>query len=64
MCAHRFSVQDGIAVVPKASSEQHLADNLQVFDFALDAAQHAALAALAREPGGGRYFDWDPTSVA
>ena len=60
---HRFSVQDGIAAIPKASSEQHLADNLQVFDFSLDATQHAALGALSQEPGGGRYFDWDPTSV-
>ena len=57
-------MQDGIAAVPKASSEQHLADNLRVFDFELDAAQHAAIGALSQEPGGGRYFDWDPTSVS
>ena len=61
---HRFSVQDDIAVIPKASSEQHLSDNLQVFDFELDEAQRASLFALAQEPGNGRYFDWDPTYVS
>ena len=64
VCIRRFSVQDGIAVIPKSSSEPHLVENLQVFDFSLDALQHAALAALSNELGGGQYFDWDPTSIA
>ena len=64
VCLHRFWVQDGIAVIPKSSSEPHLVENLYVFDFALDASQHAAVAAFSNKLGGGQYFDWDSTSIA
>ena len=39
--------QPGVAAIPKASSEPNLRANLDVFDFALDAEDLEALAALA-----------------
>jgi 2,5-diketo-D-gluconate reductase B len=43
--------QPGVAAIPKASSEEHLRRNLEVFDFALD---DADLAELNRLPGNTR----------
>jgi 2,5-diketo-D-gluconate reductase B len=39
--------EDGVAVIPKASSEAHLKANLELFDFTLDDADRAALQELA-----------------
>ena len=38
--------QDGVSAIPKATREPHLRANLEVFDFALEARDLAALAAL------------------
>lgn len=42
----RWLTQKGIVVIPKASSEGHLRDNLSSFDFALDQAALTAIDAL------------------
>ena len=39
--------QDGVAAIPKASSERHLRANFEVFDFSLDADDLRAITALA-----------------
>ena len=51
--------QDGVAAIPKAASSEHLRSNLEVFDFALDGDD---LAAIDRLPGDGRQIDpgWAP----
>jgi 2,5-diketo-D-gluconate reductase B len=38
--------QDGVAAIPKAAGEKHLRENLEIFDFTLDAADLKLLAAL------------------
>jgi 2,5-diketo-D-gluconate reductase A len=50
----RWHVQQGLAVVPKASRPERLRANLDVFDFALDADDMTAIAGLAtgRRVGG------------
>lgn len=42
----RWHVQQGLVPIPKASSREHLAENLAVFDFALEDSEIAALSAL------------------
>lgn len=42
----RWHVQQGLVPIPKASSRQHLAENLAVFDFALEETEIADLSAL------------------
>lgn len=44
----RWHVQRGFVPVPKSSDPQRLAQNLAIFDFALDEAEMAALSALDR----------------
>ncbi len=39
--------QDGVSAIPKASQDKNLRANLAIFDFALDDADRAAIAALA-----------------
>ncbi len=39
----RWLIQKGIPVIPKASSEEHLRENLQIFDFALEPEEMAAI---------------------
>ena len=56
--------QDGVAAIPKASGRAHLAANLAVCDFALSAADRAAIDALRDgyrvvDPAGWAP-DWDP----
>jgi diketogulonate reductase-like aldo/keto reductase len=52
----RYLVQQGIAVIPRSSKVERLAENIAVFDFELSAAEMAAIAGLARP--GGRIVDW------
>ena len=52
----RFLVQQGIAVIPRTSKAEHLAENFAVFDFELSAAEMTEIAGLARR--GGRIVDW------
>ncbi|MFZ3454574.1 aldo/keto reductase [Arthrobacter sp. 7Tela_A1] len=42
----RWHVQQGLVPIPKASSREHLEENLAVFDFALEEAEIADLSAL------------------
>ena len=46
--------QPGIAAIPKSSQRAHLAENLAVFDFALDDVDMKALSGLARRFLNGR----------
>lgn len=43
--------QDGVAAIPRSSREAHAKANLEIFDFALSAAEMTEIASLAR-PGG------------
>ncbi len=45
----RWILQHGVVVIPKASSEKHLADNMGIFDFELSAEEMKAIDAM----GGG-----------
>ena len=49
----RWLVQQGVAAIPRSSSEVHAKANLEIFDFALSDAEMAEIAALAH-PGGRR----------
>ena len=53
--ALRFLVEQGISVIPKASSRPHLQENLAVLDFSLDGQDMASLRALDR---GRTLFGW------
>ncbi len=59
----RYLVQQGIAVIPRTTKVERLAENAAIFDFALTADQMAEIAALARsnrrivDMAGGP--DWD-----
>lgn len=50
----RWQLQTGFSAVPGSSNEEHIAENLDIFDFTLDADD---LAALARANSGKRVFD-------
>ncbi len=56
--------QDSVAAIPRSGSPERIAQNLQVFDFALDEAEMAAIGALRGR--GYRICDfefsptWDP----
>ena len=52
----RYLVQQEIAVIPRTSKEQRLAENAAIFDFALSAAEMTDIAGLARRDG--RVVDW------
>lgn len=47
----RWHLQQGIIAVPKSATPARIAENIQVADFTLDAAEMAQLAALARPEG-------------
>lgn len=47
----RWHVQLGLLVIPKSVNPQRIAQNLDVFDFELDAAEMAAVASLDAEDG-------------
>ncbi|MGX5697194.1 aldo/keto reductase [Agromyces soli] len=55
----RWHIQHGTVVIPKASSPGRLRENLDVFGFALDAADLAAIAALESGERTGRDPDLD-----
>lgn len=58
--ALRWLVQQGIVVVPRTARVERLAENLEIFDFALTEAEMAAIGGLARP--GTRVVDpsWAP----
>lgn len=47
----RWHLQQGVAAVPRSGSPAHIRDNIGVFDFALSAADMAAISALRRRDG-------------
>jgi 2,5-diketo-D-gluconate reductase B len=52
----RYLVQQDIVVIPRTSKEKRLAENADVFDFTLSAAEMKEIAGLARRDG--RVVDW------
>src|SRR5438445_1436028 len=52
----RFLVQQGIAVIPRTSRVERLAENFAIFDFVLSEAEMAEIGQLAHR--GGRMIDW------
>ena len=49
----RWHVQQGLVVIPKSSSRERLAQNLDVFTFELSAADLASIATLSQGPDAG-----------
>jgi 2,5-diketo-D-gluconate reductase B len=49
--ALRWLMQQGVAAIPRSSKTQRIADNLKVFDFALDDDEMARIASLKRPDG-------------
>jgi 2,5-diketo-D-gluconate reductase B len=43
--------QEGVAAIPKSSSEKHIRENFEIFDFKLDDSEMKQIAALARPDG-------------
>jgi diketogulonate reductase-like aldo/keto reductase len=62
--ALRWSIQQGVAPIPRSSNRQRIAENLAVFDFTLSDDEMARIVALARRDGrianpAGRAPAWD-----
>jgi diketogulonate reductase-like aldo/keto reductase len=55
----RWSIQHGNVVLPKSTRRERIAENIAVFDFALDAAQMAQLDGLE----AGLATGWDPSDA-
>ncbi len=55
----RWSLQRGLVVIPKSSRRERIAENANVFDFALEPAEMEALDGLDED----LHTDWDPTDV-
>lgn len=53
--ALRYLVQNGIPVIPKSSTEEHMRENLDIFDFSLDDSELAEIAGLDT---GKSAFGW------
>lgn len=58
--ALRWLIQQGVAAIPKAGSEKHLQDNINIFDFALTNGEMAQIHALARPDGRMINPAWAP----
>ena len=62
----RWALEKGVAVIPKASSEQRVAMNAELHGFALSAEELAALdagAGMVHENVSDASFEWDAESV-
>ena len=60
--ALRFLIQSGVAVIPKSSRKERMAENFEVFDFVLDAEDLDAIRAL--DQGVSLFFShYDPEFV-
>ena len=55
----RWMIDRGIVPLPKSTHRERMAQNLDVFDFTLDKADHAAIAAM----DGGHPIVWDHASL-
>ncbi|MDQ0729786.1 aldo/keto reductase [Arthrobacter sp. B1I2] len=53
----RWHVQNGLVTIPKTASPERMAENLDVFDFALDPQDLAELSILDEGPGAGNDSD-------
>ena len=53
----RWHVQNGLVTIPKTASPERMAENLDVFDFALDPQDLAELSVLDEGPGAGNDSD-------
>jgi 2,5-diketo-D-gluconate reductase A len=53
----RWHIQNGLVTIPKTASPERMAENLDVFDFALDPQDLAELAILDEGPGAGNDSD-------
>ena len=59
----RWLIQRGVVVIPKTVSPARMAQNLDVFDFALTPEEMAQIATL--DAGGSQFFDHrDPAIVS
>ena len=56
----RWLVQQNAIVIPRTSKVQRLSENMAIFDFALDAAEMAEIAALAKPTGRVVSVGWAP----
>lgn len=54
--ALRWATQKDVLVIPKATGDRHLRENLEILDFTLDAGDMARIDALNRD----EHTDWDP----
>jgi 2,5-diketo-D-gluconate reductase B len=52
----RFLLQEGAIVIPRTAHRERLKENMEIFDFALDAGEMAQIRLLGRR--GGRVVDW------
>ena len=60
--ALRFLIQSGVVVIPKSTHKERIQQNIDVFDFALDEADMAAIRAL--DEGQSLFFShYDPATV-
>mmetsp|Transcript_11627 Transcript_11627/g.14445 ORF Transcript_11627/g.14445 Transcript_11627/m.14445 type:complete len:320 (+) Transcript_11627:1-960(+) len=55
----RWSLQNNVAIIPKASSQDHIRSNKDIFDFSLTAEQMAKLDSLHQN----YRCTWDPTGI-
>ncbi|TQJ58675.1 2,5-diketo-D-gluconate reductase A [Arthrobacter sp. SLBN-83] len=53
----RWHIQNGLVTIPKSASPERMAENLDVFDFALDPQDLAELSVLDEGPGAGNDSD-------
>jgi 2,5-diketo-D-gluconate reductase A len=53
----RWHIQNGLVTIPKTASPERMAENLDVFDFALDPQDLAELSVLDEGPDGGNDSD-------
>lgn len=60
--ALRFLIQSGIVVIPKSTHKERMIQNMDVFDFALDAGDMAAIHALD-EKESLFFSHYDPATV-
>ena len=58
----RWHIQRGVVVIPKSTHRERMAENLNVFDFALSAEDMAAIAALDKNESSF-FSHYDPAMV-
>ena len=56
---YRFAVENGVAVVPRSANVDHVAENVELFDFSLDRSQVEVLTELGGERAGREFLYGD-----